>query len=154
MRKIDPDFELNELENLARYLLEKVLKAYFSSDVDTIELLTSESASAVFSAIVKARLEKGLECKYKEPLFIDDCRYRDCEIIDENTVKFQFAIEVQENNCLIDKEGAVQDGSPTKVERCSYLFEMIIDHEAEVDRRGHNWSITKIIKTDVVEQLI
>lgn len=154
MRKIIPDFELSELDSLAKFLLSKILTAYYQNNLETIENLTSENACAMFSAIVKSRLERGLECKYKEPLFLEDCEYYNCEIVDENSVKFQFTSNAQEINCLINKEGEVVEGSPTKVDKCYYLIEIMYDDDIEEDISGHKWVVTRLERTGVVEQLI
>ena len=154
MRKHDPDFDFYELEHRASIFLKIILKAEFEGNLELIEALCAENALAVESAKIKYRKEKGLEMKLKEPIYIDNAMYHNSVIVDADNVRFQFIINVQENNCLIDKEGNIQDGKASLLENCHYVIEVWYDPEAQVDVIGHNWIVTKLERTGVVEQLI
>lgn len=154
MRKYDPDFDFYELEQKVPSMLKSILKAEFTGDIEFIEAICKETALAIESTKIKFRKEKGLECKIKEPVYIDVAHYHNSVIIDSDNVRFQFIINVQENNCLINQEGEVVEGKPSLVENCHYVVELYYDPDAEVDITGHNWVFSKIERTGVVEQLI
>jgi len=154
LRKQDPSFDFYEFENKVTYIFKTLLLAFYRDDIKTIELLAGEIGSAMLIAIIKERISKKVELMYKEMLFIDDARYHD-SIIDGEEVRLQFMINVQEALCLIDKnDKSIKDGSPTKIENCHYLVEIMKNPEPKEELVGHNWVITKVIRTGVVEQLI
>lgn len=154
MRKIDPDFDFYELTDKVSVYLKNVLKAEFNDDLSLIEVMCVENALAVEGMKIKLRKEKGLEFKIKEPIYVDVASYHDTIVVDEDHVRFRFIINVQENNCLVDKEGKVVEGKISLVENCHYVVEVLYDQEAHVELLGHNWIFSKIERTGVVEQII
>jgi len=117
--------------------------------------MTSEKAFGLLSGVIKSRKDRKLELKYKEILYLDDASYHNTVIDDDETVRFQFTLNCQEINCLVDsKTGEVKEGNPTLVESCYYVIELKLNPEPIVDILGHPWTITIVERTGVVQQLI
>lgn len=154
MRKHIPDFDFFDLDQQVKYLSRKLISAFLQNDIETFQLLTAETALAVMIPIMKARIDQGMECKIKEPIYVDEPTYKDSFIIDDSTVKFQFIVSTQEVNCLVNNKGEIVQGRPTLVESIMYLIDIQYDPEAKVDEVGHSWVVTRIDRVGVVEQLI
>lgn len=136
-------------------MFKPILEAYYKGDTETIELMTSEHAQGVLTGIISQRKKNKIECQYKEVLYMEEPRYHNCIVNDEDNVRFQFIINVQEINCLINSEdGSIKEGRPTLVENCYYLVELMINPEPVVHLIGHYWVFTRVERTGVVEQLI
>lgn len=108
----------------------------------------------MFCGIIKQRKERKLQMKYKELLYLDEAKYHNAVIDNEDSVRLQFMMNAQENNCLVDKEGKIQDGEENTIESCYYVVEIMINPEPQEDLLGHPWVITKVERTGVIQQLI
>ena len=156
MRKQDPSFDFYEFEEQVRFIFKNILEAFYTDDIERLELLANEQAFGLLSGIIKQRKEKKMELKYKNILFLDDARYHDAIIESEETIRFQFILDCQEVNCLVDIEdnSIVKEGDPSLVEMCNYVVEIMKNPESIEHLVGHPWVITKVIRTGVTKQLI
>ena len=156
MRKQDPEWDFYEFETQVRHIFKNILVAFYEDNIDALELLTSEQAFGLLSGLIKVRKTKKMELKFKDILFLDDAKYSDSTIEADDTVRFQFILEAQEINCLVDIEdnNDVKEGDPSFVESCHYIIEIMIHPEPMVELVGHHWVVTKVIRTGVVKQLI
>lgn len=104
--------------------------------------------------VIKTRKERKLSLKYKELLYLDNANYHNAIIENEDNVRLQFILNAQENGCLVDKEGVVAEGDAHAIESCYYIVEIMINPEPQEDLLGHPWTVTKVERTGVVQQLI
>jgi len=155
LRKQDPNFDFYELESQVKYMFKAVLDAWYKDDVERLELLTTETALGVLTGIIKTRKERKVECKFKEPLYLDEARFHNSVVESDDNVRLQFILDCQETNCLVDiEDGSIKEGSTTLIESCNYVVEIMINPEPVVDLVGHQWVVTKVERTGVVQQLI
>jgi hypothetical protein len=156
MRKHDPKWDFYEFEAQVRFIFKNILEAFYTDNIEALELLTCEQAFGLLSGLIKQRKTKKIELKYKDILFLDDARFHDSTIEADDTVRFQFILDAQEINCLVDIEdnSEVKEGDPSFVEGCNYIIEIMMNQEPMVELVGHPWVVTKVIRTGVVKQLI
>lgn len=110
----------------------------------------------MLTGIIKQRKERKVQLKFKELLYLDEAKYHDSTINDEEDIRLQFIINAQEINCLVSTEDqtVIVEGNPSLVESCHYVFEVMLNPEPIVELVGHPWVITKVQRTGVVQQLI
>ena len=155
LRKKITNFDFYEFEHQVKYIFKSVLNSFYNDDTERLELLTSETALGMLTGIIKQRKERKVQLKFKELIYLDEARYHDSTINDEDDIRLQFIINAQEINCLVNiEDGLVVEGNPSLVESCHYVFEVMLNPEPVVDLVGHPWVITKVQRTGVVQQLI
>eukprot|EP01017_Pseudomicrothorax_dubius_P019126 TRINITY_DN21051_c0_g1_i1.p1 TRINITY_DN21051_c0_g1~~TRINITY_DN21051_c0_g1_i1.p1 ORF type:complete len:131 (-),score=51.14 TRINITY_DN21051_c0_g1_i1:108-443(-) len=58
MKKIDPDFDIIDMEEEVTHIFEKVHNAYLSNDTETLSKLCSSDALGFHKALLRVRIEK------------------------------------------------------------------------------------------------
>lgn len=155
IRKHDPYFDLIEFESEVEHIVRQVLNASFRDDIETLKLLACEQALALTTTMIKQRLERKAELKYKEVLYLEKAVYVNAFLINEDTCKLRFRLNAQEINCLVDKkEGKIVEGDDTQVESCQYVVDLMINQDPVVEEVGHHWIVSTLERVGVVKQLI
>lgn len=155
IRKQDPLFDLIEFESEVEHLVRQLLNTSFNDDIETLKLLATEQALAILTTMIKQRLERKAELKYKEILYLEKAVYVNATILNEDTCKFRFRLNAQEINCLIDKkDGKIIEGDDSHVVSCQYVVDIMLNPDPIIEEVGHHWIISTIERVGVVKQII
>jgi len=155
IRKIDPDFDIFELEKEVDYMFKVFMEASLRDDLEYIEKVSASQALGQMTGIIRFRKEKKATPKYKELIWLDKAQFLSAALPEPENPVFRFRLSCQEINCLVSKaDGKVIEGDENQVESCQYNIDLCRNPNPEIDIVGHSWQIVHLERIGVVKQIV
>lgn len=151
MKRRDPDFDYLVLEEDAISIFEIIFTTFYAKDLETLDMMTEDTALGFFKVSFNVWEQKECEPKYPFLWDIDKCYFSHGLMVDGEPT-FTFNVVVQEIFCLQalvpDENGVHQivDGADDRLQQANYTFTLAPNYDADVDLIGHLWKMTALHK--------
>ncbi len=151
MKKYDPDFDFEELENEAMEIFQEFYCNYLAGNKEYLDLVCGGTAGALCKAQIEQREKGGWRFKYEEPLNASNCMFQG-GLIEERVPQFIYHIECQEFDEKVNaKTGEKLEeiegvSNSSAIMNNSYRIVLSRHEEPDIEVTGHYWAITEFYK--------
>jgi import inner membrane translocase subunit TIM44 len=155
MRKIDPTFDLYELEDDAKGIFEAAYTTYLNGKLDLLEKMCGEMALGYFKVLLRKMEAEKCEPKYKYLWQIDPASFSTALIPEKKLPVFIFIIKTQEIYCNISKvDKRIVDGDDERLMNWEYQFAITPHSNPDLENVGHAWEIIELQPRQVLKMLV
>lgn len=125
MRKWDPDFNLLDFEEEAKFIFEKIYSKYLQHDIEYLNGVCANEGLGYFKSMIQSQIETDREPKFKKILFIKWFSMKNAIVHPDSGLPiFEFLVDFSEIQCMIQKSDpeVIVDGYDNNLEYKKFLF--------------------------------
>eukprot|EP00331_Platyophrya_macrostoma_P034874 CAMPEP_0176443002 /NCGR_PEP_ID=MMETSP0127-20121128/22154_1 /TAXON_ID=938130 /ORGANISM="Platyophrya macrostoma, Strain WH" /LENGTH=438 /DNA_ID=CAMNT_0017828129 /DNA_START=53 /DNA_END=1369 /DNA_ORIENTATION=+ len=155
MKKIDPTFDIYELERDAAGIFNDIYNAFLEGDLEKIEKQCGDMALGYFKVLLKKREADKVEPKFKELWHVEPADLIGGQVPENKYPVFTFTIRTQEIYCNISKKDQkIVDGAEDRLMYCQYNIVLTPHQNPDLEEIGHGWELVELTQVGNLMALV